>query len=269
MSVWGSRGLRKDISYIRFVGEWVWVPRQVRVPLRAEPSHRSEQVSELLWGEPQQILDEMKGWLYVRGWMDGYAGWVVAGSLMPAWKGSEGWAVVAYPYAPLYADGRRIGQVPIGSLWPSDGIWQTATRIYTTQVKALWLWPNASQDLPLRQVYRAFRGTPYMWGGKSPAGIDCSGLVQIAYRLSGFLLPRDAYQQAERAFPTSVPKQGDLVFFTAQPGEGRVTHVGLYMGQDRILHAAPSAGVHAISLHALFTHAFHSFRAPIHKDFVI
>lgn len=248
------------------MGEGYWIVGQAVVPLRAEPSHRSEQVSQLLWGEPQQILLAEKGWLYVRGILDGYVGWVPVGTLRWAVNPSGGWAVVQQRYAPLLCNGRQVGWVPLGALFPAEGAWLTALGRYHVPARTLQPWGQTAIPHLLPKLKQLFAGTPYLWGGKTPAGIDCSGLTQIAYRLGGVLLPRDAYQQAEGALPVERPTPGDLVFFSA--GE-RITHVALWLGRGRIWQATPAAGVHAVPLTALFTHTFHSFRTWVAGDFVI
>ncbi|MCS6896027.1 MAG: C40 family peptidase [Bacteroidia bacterium] len=246
--------------------EWLWMPRLPYVPLRAEPNHRSEQVSELLWGEPQQILDEYKGWVLVRGRMDGYVGWVEAGTLHYAFYDGSGWGIVRVRQTKLIYEGRTQGWVSFGALFPQSGCWHTAMGRYWISSAALIPWK--SRPLSLRLFYRVFAGTPYRWGGKTPFGIDCSGLTQLAYRWCGRLIPRDAYQQAEAALPVETPQKGDFVFFTAH-GSQRISHVGLYIGRDKILHATPAQGVHIGTLRELYTHTFHSFRTLLTQDFVI
>lgn len=246
--------------------EWLWIPRLSRVPLRAEPSHRSEQVSELLWGEPQQVLDHEKGWLLVRGWIDGYVGWIPAGTLLQAYYDGSGWAIVKRRWAPLHHHTLPVGEVPFGALFPRSGIWRTAIGDFWVEPLALLpLEPHAWEEGYLEAI---FQGVPYQWGGKSPAGIDCSGLTQIIYRSMGRRLPRDAYQQAEIMLPTADPVPGDLAFFTDPAGEN-ISHVALYLGAGYLLHATPQQGVHRAPLEGLFTHTFHSFRTLITEDFVI
>ncbi|MCS7189512.1 MAG: C40 family peptidase [Bacteroidia bacterium] len=249
-------------------GEWVWIPRQSIVPLRAEPSHRSEMVSQLLWGEPQQILTEERGWLFVRGWIDGYIGWIPAGALMSAWRDEEELAIVCKPWAPLLHKGKRTGRVPIGTLTPPSG-WITAIGTFRIPMQALKKWPNPAETLNMQLIWNTFKGTPYLWGGKTPAGVDCSGLTQISYRLAGRLLPRDAYQQAEATLLIHKPQKGDLVFFTPSQDSSRISHVGIAVDEVHILHATPEGGVHIARARSLFAHTFHSYRTQMEKNFVI
>lgn len=246
--------------------EWLWIPRPVRVPLRAEPSHKSEQVSELLFGEPQQVLDFHKGWVFVRGWLDGYAGWIEAGTIMQAYYDGSGWAMVGTAFAPLFHNHRKVGQVSFGTLFPQGGRWITGTGIFSVASEVLL--PLQPRPLSLEVLLEVFAGTPYHWGGRSPAGIDCSGLTQLAYRYMGRRLPRDAYQQAEATLPVPTPTHGDLVFFTL-PKEKRITHVALYLSEGFIFHATPAEGAHYAPLAGLYTHTFHSFRTFLTGDFVI
>lgn len=86
---------------------------------------------------------------------------------------------------------------------------------------------------------RGYLGSPYEWGGMTGRGIDCSGLVHMAYRAAGQLVPRDAHQQQDAAEPVSEPQAGDLVFY----GEGSADHVAFWLGDGRILHATGREGL--------------------------
>jgi len=86
---------------------------------------------------------------------------------------------------------------------------------------------------------RSFLGAPYEWGGLTAAGIDCSGLVHMAYRLLGKVVPRDAWQQEEEGQPVDGPQPGDLVTY----GGERADHVAFWLGDGRILHATARDGL--------------------------
>lgn len=89
------------------------------------------------------------------------------------------------------------------------------------------------------EAARGYLGSPYEWGGMTARGIDCSGLVHMAYRAAGRLVPRDAHQQQDAAEPVSKPQPGDLVFY----GEGSADHVAFWLGEGRILHATGRDGL--------------------------
>jgi cell wall-associated NlpC family hydrolase len=95
-----------------------------------------------------------------------------------------------------------------------------------------WL-PAVRAGAPVAEA-RAYLGAPYLWGGMSERGIDCSGLVHMAWRRLGRLVPRDAHEQALAGAPVEEPAPGDLAVY----GDERVTHVAFWLGGGRILHAA-------------------------------
>ena len=101
-------------------------------------------------------------------------------------------------------------------------------------------WPAVEGGPPI-DLARTYLGAPYLWGGMTEAGIDCSGLVHMAYRRAGRLVPRDAWQQLEVGMPVAEPEPGDLVFY-ADPG-ARVDHVAFWLGDARILHSTGRDGL--------------------------
>jgi cell wall-associated NlpC family hydrolase len=105
-----------------------------------------------------------------------------------------------------------------------------------------WLAPTATD--PVEWARRLVGRTPYLWGGMTDAGIDCSGLVHMGFRATGRLVPRDADQQEDAGVPVDEPRPGDLVTY-ADPGK-RADHIAFWVGDGRILHSTSRAGVDGV-----------------------
>jgi hypothetical protein len=206
--------------------------------LRADPT-ATRLTSELLHGETFTVYDRRDGWAWGQNTADGYVGWVREEALRPG--AVEPTHIVTdlrgfvFPEAdlkgvpldalPLGARVRVVGEAK-GYLELADGGW-----IYAKHLSPLgWREPD-----PVRTAERLL-GVPYLWGGRSPWGIDCSGLVQLALACSGVPCPRDSDMQREEAGELVSRtgrdldyQRGDLVFF---PG-----HVGLMLDGSRLIHA--------------------------------
>lgn len=208
------------------------------IPLRAEPTHRSEQVTQVLFGEELLLLDENDDFIKVQMRDTGYEGWaqrVQLTEMDPAW-GEHSECIVGlspvhanngtqrvrlYHGSPVYADRIAMG----GEYFDIEG----ATRQ-----------PNLGDFVSeFPKLLDHYLRTPYLWGGRSATGIDCSGLSQVFLAHFGIKLKRDAYQQAESGelvnFLSEV-KAGDLAFFDNK--DGKITHVGVMIDSENIVHAS-------------------------------
>ena len=130
---------------------------------------------------------------------------------------------------PLTVEERRDGWARVTTAYDYPG-W-VALEALSPAAPSGWL-PEPRDGDPVAEA-RAYLGTPYLWGGMSERGIDCSGLVHMAYRRLGRLVPRDADQQEDLAEPVAEPRFGDLVTYGAE----FATHIAFWLGDDRILHA--------------------------------
>lgn len=206
-----------------------------KAPIRRSPAHSAEMVSEVLLGTLLEILEERGDWYRIRT-PDGYLGWIRRGGVLEDLGAIAEWQ--AFPagvvQAPLVSANEMV--LSAGSvLRLKEGVWRDPLGnrypLDTALAEdALTLTPDAVVHTAQR-----FLGLPYLWGGKSGWGVDCSGLTQLVAQLCGLSLPRDADQQ-ETVLETVTRdelKAGDWVFF---PG-----HVGFYLGDGTVLHASATS----------------------------
>jgi gamma-D-glutamyl-L-lysine dipeptidyl-peptidase len=213
-------------------------------PLRAAPSHRSEMVSQQVFGECCEILEQAKdNWSRVRCTYDGYEGWCQADQLTeidePEFvKGGN--ALTPDWVNNLEYNGHPM-MVPMGSHLTAMKNGRAHWRKNQVHFKSkAWEPANARRDpKSIRQLTYKFLNTPYLWGGKSVFGVDCSGFTQTIFKFLHIPLLRDAYQQATQGEAVGFleeTKTGDLAFFDNE--EGKITHVGILLSANEIIHAS-------------------------------
>jgi hypothetical protein len=215
------------------------------MPLRSEPSHRAEQVNQVLFGERAEVLEiNEKEWARVRCEWDNYEGWCKASQLSMISRKE-------YRKEPKYISLRNGDRVLFasGDMWLPMGCDLKGGKIVRGKEKGSFKGKKrACKDLSIdcdqiKDAALQYLYAPYQWGGRSIAGIDCSGLTQIAFKLCGKPLPRDAAQQAQEGEAVDFLQHGrcgDLAFF--DNAEGKIVHVGILLDHDTIIHATEAAG---------------------------
>ena len=208
-------------------------------PLQAQPSAGSEQVSQRLAGHRLTVLEETEPWMRVRGG-DDYEGWVHRGYVT---DGPNRYQTQRTSLGCIARDSRPWPQpLPLGALVPDDARVESGEAIPAADIARRF--PRRA-DAITQSAISFFAGTPYQWGGITPWGADCSGLVQTIFGLHGVALPRDASQQARVGSPVDLPADAlsasDLLFFSDRP-DRRITHVAISLGGPRLVHLALGRG---------------------------
>lgn len=225
-------------------------------PVRKTASDTSEMVTQLLYGEKCAVLDADKQWRYVRCFFDGYEGWVdekQIASYVEASNTEPG--VVSTMFMLGKASDREQILLPCGAQIQLSTIDRD---VFIHQKKAYGVlagdYLQEPQHLALEAVFKLagnFINAPYLWGGKSAFGIDCSGFTQVLFKVLGEKLPRDASQQAnigEKINHVNDALAGDLAFF----GKDKVTHVGLLLDSQTIIHASGKVRIDAFHEKGIF-----------------
>jgi len=222
------------------------VCRQALVPVRIKGDDRAEQVTQLLFGDHYEVLtiSDDKKWLRIRIHADQYEGWIDA----------KQHHIITQEYFEQinFANFKITTDIATGILYKKSALTILMGSIVPISNSELFkveeqlAFNGESKSLGqkrdvefLKTMASKYLNAPYQWGGKSPFGIDCSGFVQMVFKISGYALPRDASQQVKAGKPVKnmgESKPGDLAFFHNK--ENKIVHVGIILDDEKIIHAS-------------------------------
>lgn len=221
------------------------------VPVRSEASDLSEMVTQLLYGDHFKIIEERKKWVKIRIAFDLYEGWIdkkqvrfITEDLYSACDKNAIYSADLIDIITLQK--QQIQSICLGSnIAPSE--------LLDHHFEGQFFDRQNSKRSQFLETAMLYLNAPYLWGGKTPFGIDCSGLTQMVYKANGLHLNRDASEQAQQGQTLSFIEEtqvGDLAFF--DNNEGNIIHVGIIMGDNYIIHAHGKVRVDRIDHTGIF-----------------
>lgn len=212
------------------------------IPLRIEPSDRSEILSQVLFGEHFEVLEREKQWVKIKLQFDDYEGWIDEKQFKKILKSDfeklsiEKIVLNGDLIEYITNEKNFLMPIPLGSSITFLDFPEINTEKYIFDGLKT---SGINSKLNLINSAFLYLNSPYLWGGKTPFGIDCSGFTQMVYKLNGYKLLRDARQQANQGEALSFIEEsepGDLAFFDNE--EGNIIHVGIIMQDNYIIHAS-------------------------------
>lgn len=232
------------------------------IPVRKEPSERSEMITQILYGEHFVVHEMMLGWAHVELAFDGYDGWVDMIMITPLTEKSyqkidrAPFAISTDIFNIIQINEEQTTMIVAGSTLPC---WRPYLKEFSIQHEVFRHRGNFTYKKPanirkvlIEQALKYFNA-PYLWGGRSPLGIDCSGFTQIIYKMIGYAIPREVSQQVHCGTALSFveeTKPGDLAFF--DDDEGRIVHVGIIWEKNKIIHASGKVRIDNVDQFGIF-----------------
>ena len=210
------------------------------IPMRKEKSDTSEMINQVLFGEHFKILKKEKKWSFVELFHDNYKGWVCNKQYSLISKRNIPSLICNKKYCHIKIDNNN-QSIVLGSLIPKDEEINKKLKIKSN----LNFCKMGKFDIWFNNICKKYLNTPYLWGGRTPFGIDCSGYTQMVFRFFNIYLPRDAYQQEKEGDNIDFLKRkmGDLAFFELN---NKITHVGIILKNNKIIHSSGKVKINYI-----------------------
>jgi gamma-D-glutamyl-L-lysine dipeptidyl-peptidase len=231
------------------------------VPCRKEPSDKSEMVTQLLFGDYFELLEVQGNWFRIKNAYDAYECWIDKKQFLPIEQHTfdilnSTELFCSNELVQVITDNKtkQLFPIVIGSSLPNFDNGECPVENHSYSYDGAFI----SGKLPFTKmgiidIAMLYLNAPYLWGGKTPFGIDCSGFTQMVYKLNGIKLMRDAFQQAEHGETLSFVEEaeaGDLAFFDNE--EGKIVHVGIVMDNNKIIHASGKVRIDGFDHQGIF-----------------
>jgi hypothetical protein len=232
-----------------------FICENVFVPLRSGPTHKSEMLSQILFGEKYIIIDQSGKWLKIESLFDNFKGWIDMDHLQHSESSdnAKGYVLVK-PLLCYKKDKTKIVLEPGCEIYNPDfknGKFTVGESTFITSPDFNESFISTTDSLVDTAI--KFINSPYIWGGRIPSGIDCSGLTQLVYKIHGITIARNSRNQAEAGETVSFineSKPGDLVFFDNE--RGIISHVGMMISNGLIIHSSGRVRIDTIDHQGIF-----------------
>lgn len=218
-------------------------------------------VNQLLFGDFYKVIEERAKWVRIRTFYDKYESWIdrkqwreISKPTFDNLVSQNEVFVVSDLVSVLRVNEQTLLPILFGSSLPflQKNTFKIEQTAYTFDGNAILTKPKMGREKMVENAFLLLQA-PYLWGGKSPFGIDCSGFTQLIYKLNGVKIPRDAFQQAEIGTTLSFveeAEQGDLAFFDNE--DGNIIHVGMLLNNSKIIHASGNVRIDPIDHHGIY-----------------
>lgn len=232
-----------------------YICENVFVPLRAGPSHKSEMLSQILFGEKYVITDHAGNWMKIRTIFDQYEGWIDKNHLQQTIDTEKESGHVLMRALTCFKNDktRLVLEAGCETYYPDfeNKRFAIGGNIYSTCSEFNFSFFKTKESIT--DTALMFINSPYIWGGRIPSGIDCSGLTQLVYKIHGIKIPRDSTHQAETGRNIDFIDEtlaGDLVFFDNE--RGNISHVGMILSRGLVIHASGRVRIDSIDHQGIF-----------------